>query len=70
MRSGDIANYPLLGIGVSLIPLSLAIYGTVTGTAVFRSFRTERTKDPFGYWFVIISEYGFFIWIFLLSLGV
>jgi hypothetical protein len=63
MRRDDIANYPLLCLTLSLIPLSLAIYGTVTGTALFKRWRTDRSKEPFEYWLTLAFEYGLFVWL-------
>jgi hypothetical protein len=45
---------------ISLIPLSLAIYGTVTGTAVIKNSKVYRAKNPFQYWFVLAVEYAMF----------
>jgi len=45
MMRDDLPHYPLLSFALSLIPLSLAIFGTVTGTAVFRSSRVARAEN-------------------------
>jgi hypothetical protein len=37
-------------------PLSLAIYGTDTGTAVMKSSRVEWAKNPFEYWLLLALE--------------
>jgi hypothetical protein len=66
MGRDNIANHPLLSLALSLIPLSLAIYGTVTGKAVLKSSRYDHSKQPFGYWLTLAFEYGLFVW--LLSL--
>ena len=64
MGRDDIANHPFLSLAISLIPLSLAIYGTVTGTAVVKSAKYDRSKEPFGYWLTLTFEYGVFAWLF------
>jgi hypothetical protein len=69
MRRDDIGSHPLLCVAVSLIPLSLAIYGTVTGTAVFRNSRRERKNRPFDYWFILAFEYGLFIWLLFMAIS-
>jgi hypothetical protein len=56
-------------LALSLIPLSLAIYGTVTGTAVMKSSRVERAKNPIDYWLVLAFEYGFFAWLFITAIS-
>jgi hypothetical protein len=58
MVHDDIRNHPLLTLALSLIPLGLAIYGTVTGTAVIKSSRVDRSKNPVQYWFLLAFEYG------------
>lgn len=71
MHNNHIGNHPLWDLALSLIPLSLAIYGTITGTAVLRSSRSDRVKDPFFYWFTLAFEYGLFAWLFsLFILGI
>lgn len=62
----NIANHPFLSLALSLIPFSLALCGTITGTAVFKTSRADRSKHPFEYWLILAFEYGFFAW--LLSL--
>jgi len=49
----DNVHYPLLMVSLSMVPLGLAIYGT------------ERAKNPFEYWFVLVFEYGLFAWLFI-----
>lgn len=66
MWRDNIANHPLLSLALSLIPLSLAMYGTVTGTAVLKSFKADRYKEPVSYWSTLAFEYGLFIWLFSL----
>jgi hypothetical protein len=68
MWHDNIANHPLLSLALSLIPLSLAIYGTVTGTAVFKTSRADRSKQPFNYWLTLAFEYCLFVWLFSLFL--
>ena len=64
MRQDDAASYPFLYLAISLIPLSLAIYGTVTGKAVMRTTLADRSKQPFDYWLTLAFEYGLFLWLF------
>lgn len=66
MGRDDIANHPLLSLALSLIPLSLAMYGTVTGKAVLKRSRADRSKQPFDYWLTLAFEYGLFVWLFSL----
>jgi hypothetical protein len=66
MWHDNIATHPLLNLALSLIPLSLAIYGTVTGTAVLKSSRADRYKEPVSYWSTLAFEYGLFAWLFSL----
>lgn len=66
MGRDDIANHPLLSLALSLIPLSLAVYGTITGKAVLKSSRSDRSKQPFDYWLTLAFEYGLFVWLFSL----
>jgi hypothetical protein len=65
----DIKYHPLWALTISLIPLSLAIYGTVTGTAVIKSAKYERARSPFGYWFTLAVEYGLFAWLFFTAIS-
>lgn len=60
MTHDNIRNHPFWALSLSLIPLSLAIYGTVTGTAVIKRGKYDRTESPFGYWFTLAFEYGLF----------
>jgi hypothetical protein len=69
MRHDNIKNYPLLCFFLSLIPLYLAISGTVTGTAVFKSSRVERSKNPIQYWLLLVFEYGLFAWLFTTAIS-
>ena len=69
MVHGDIRNQLFWDLASSLIPLSLAIYGTVIGTAVIRSSRIERAKDPIGYWLLLTLEYGAFVWLFITAIS-
>jgi hypothetical protein len=66
--SGDVKS-PLLYFFLSLIPLSLALYGTVTGTAVLKSSRVERAKNPIQYWFLLAFEYGLFVLLIVLAIS-
>jgi hypothetical protein len=68
MVHDDIRNHPLLALAISLIPLSLAIYGTITGTAVFKNSKVELSKNPFQYWLLLVFEYGLFAYLFSLWL--
>jgi hypothetical protein len=61
-----VGNHPLLCVALSLIPLALAIYGTLTETAVFKNTKIERAKNPFQYWAVLAFEYVLFAWLFSL----
>jgi hypothetical protein len=54
---------------LSLIPLSLAVYGTVTGTAVLKSSRVERAKNPIDHWLILAFEYGILIWLFITAIS-
>jgi hypothetical protein len=65
----NIAFHPFWALALSLIPLSLAIYGTVTGTAKIKSAKYERTNNPFGYWFTLTFEYGLFAWLFVTAIS-
>ena len=69
MGRDDIQHHPFLSLALSLIPLSLAIYGTVTGTAVFKRSRAERAKSPFNYWLTLAFEYGLFVWLFMTAIS-
>ena len=60
MMHDDIRFHPFWALALSLLPLSLAIYGTVTGTAVMRLSRVERAKNPLHYWVLLAFEYGLF----------
>jgi hypothetical protein len=64
MGHDNIRNYPLLCFFLSLIPLCLAIYGTVTGTAVIKRSSVDRAKNPIQYCFVLAFVYGLFAWLF------
>lgn len=66
MGRDHIAHHPFLSLALSLIPLSLALYGTVTGKAVFKRFKSDRSKQPFDYWLTLAFEYGLFVWLFSL----
>jgi hypothetical protein len=55
----SIAFHPFWALALSLIPLSLAVYVTVTGTAMFKSEKSNRSTEPFNYWFTLAFEYGF-----------
>ena len=65
----DDVKAPLLYFFLSLIPLSLALYGTVTGTAVLKRSREERAKDPVRYWFLLAFEYGIFVLLIALAIS-
>ena len=65
----NIHFHPFWALALSVIPLSLAIYGTVTGTAVVKSAKYERAKSPFGYWFTLAFEYGLFAWLFITAIS-
>lgn len=41
-----------------MIPLGLAVYGTATGKAVFKSMKVYRAKNPLGYWLLLALEYA------------
>jgi hypothetical protein len=69
MGHDNIRNHPFLCLALSLIPLSLAIYGTVTGTAVMKSSKVERAKNPIEYWLVLAFEYGLFAWLFITAIS-
>jgi hypothetical protein len=53
-------------LAISLIPLSLAMYGSFTGIAVFKRLKVYRSKNPFQYWLLLAFEYGLFAWLFSL----
>ena len=65
----DIRYHPFWALALSLIPLSLAIYGTFTGTAVMKSSKVERAKNPIEYWLVLAFEYGLFAWLFITAIS-
>jgi hypothetical protein len=69
MGHDNIRNHPFLCLALSLIPLSLAIYGTVTGTAVMKRSKAERAKNPIEYWLVLAFEYGLFAWLFITAIS-
>jgi hypothetical protein len=69
MRNDNIRNHPLLCLVLSLIPLSLAIYGTATGKAVFKNSRVERATNPIEYWLVLAFEFGLFAWLFITAVS-
>jgi hypothetical protein len=69
MMRDDIRNHPFLSLALSLIPLSLAIYGTVTGTAVIKSSKVNRSSDPIEYWVVLAFEYGLFAWLVIIAIS-
>jgi len=69
MVHDSIQDHPLWALALSLIPLSLAIYGTVTGTAVMKSSRLERAKNPIQYWLMLAFEYGLFAWLFITAIS-
>jgi len=58
MRGIDISESPFLCLCLAMIPLGLALYGTITGTAVLRSARIERAKNPMQYWLMLLVEYA------------
>jgi hypothetical protein len=64
--AGMAHDNPVLEVAISLIPLGLAIYGTVTGTAVIKSSKIERAKNPIQYWLLLglntVSLYGWLQW--------
>jgi hypothetical protein len=71
MRHDYIGNHPLLCLALSLILLSHAIYGTITGTVVSRGSRVDRVKNPVSYWLMLAFECGVFAWLFsLFVLGI
>jgi len=45
MGHDNIGNHPFWSLVLSLIPLSLAVYGTVTGTAVMKKFKGEAHQE-------------------------
>jgi len=69
MGHDDIRNHPLLCLALSLIPLSLAIYGTVTGTAVMKTSKIERAKNPVQYWLMLAIEYGLFALLVIIAIS-
>ncbi len=69
MRHDDIRFHPFWALALSVIPLSLAIYGTVTGRAVIKREKYERSTEPFGYWFTLAFEYGLFAWLFITAIS-
>jgi len=69
MAHDDIRYHPYWALALSLIPLSLAIFGTVTGTAVMKDSRVERSKKPLQYWFLLTLEYGLFVWLFITAIS-
>jgi len=69
MGHDDIRNHPFWSLAASLIPLSLALYGTITGTAVMKTSRVERAKNPIQYWLMLGFEYGLFAWLYLIAIS-
>ena len=69
MMHDNIRFHPFLALALSLIPLSLAVYGTVTGTAVMKKSRIERSKNPVQYWFLLAFEYGLFAWLLITAIS-
>jgi hypothetical protein len=69
MWHDDIRDHPFWCLALSLIPLSLALYGTVTGTAVFKSAKIERAKNPVQYWLLLAFEYGLFAWLVIMAIS-
>jgi hypothetical protein len=69
MSHDSIQNHPLWALALSLIPVSLALYGTVTGTAVVKSAKVERAKNPVGYWSLLAFEYGLFAWLLIIAIS-
>jgi hypothetical protein len=69
MSHDSIGDHPLWALALSLIPLSLALYGTVTGTAVLKRSKVERAKNPVEYWFLLAFEYGLFAWLFITAIS-
>jgi hypothetical protein len=69
MGHHDIGSHPLLCLALSLIPLSLALYGTITGTAVIKSSRIERARNPVQYWLMLALEYGLFAWLLYIAIA-
>lgn len=69
MWHDNIRDHPLVCLALSLIPLSLALYGTVTGTAVLKSSRVERAKNPVQYWALLALEYGVFAWLVIIAIS-
>jgi hypothetical protein len=67
MVHDNIRNHPVIGMVISLLPLGLAIYGTVTGTAIVKSSKVERAKNPAQYWLALALEYGLFVEIVILT---
>jgi hypothetical protein len=66
MGKDYVGNYPWLCLALSLIPLSLSLYGVITGVAVFKSSRVDHAKQPVTYWLTIAFECGLFAWLFTL----
>ncbi len=69
MMHDDIRHHPLWALALSLIPLSLAIYGTVTGTALIKREKYDRAKSPFGYWSTLAFLYGLFAWLLISAIS-
>ncbi len=62
-------QHPFWTLALSLILLSLAIYGTVTGRVWLRVMTYSRAKDPFYYWFAIAFYYGASMWLIVTAIA-
>jgi hypothetical protein len=69
MGHEDIRSHPFLCMAISLIPLSLAVYVSVTGTAVLKWTRIGRAKNPIQYWLLLALEYGLFVWLVIIAVS-
>ena len=69
MPHGSLNDHPVWALLLSLIPLSLAVYGTVTGMAVLKHSKVSRATNPIEYWLTLAFEYGLFAWLLLTAVS-
>ena len=69
MLGGSLHEHPVWALLLSMIPLSLAIYGTVTGTVVLKHSKVARAKNPIAYWLTLAFEYGLSAWLLITAVS-
>ena len=65
----DFRAHPFWTLALSMIPLSLAIYGTATGRVWLRAVTYTRAKDGFYYWFALAVYYGASAWLIVTAIA-